>query len=156
MPTTFSPSRVAQYARLRVVQYGRLQVVQYARLHVAQYAPALDKSWARMIQQVYETGPLLCECGSKFEVILVIEARNKSDVAGKILACIKFVFEVLRLPERPPPAFSAPAARRSGRWLQLRCLLLLVSPEQSRSRKPLPDKPSSRHGSRLNSQNALF
>ena len=35
-----------------------------------------------------------------------IEARNQSDVAGKILACIKFVFEVLQLPVRPPPAFS--------------------------------------------------
>ena len=60
------------------------------------------KSWARLIQEVYETGPLLCECGSKFEVILVIEARNQSDVVGKILACIKFVFEVLAIPDRPP------------------------------------------------------
>ncbi len=59
-----------------------------------------------MIQQVHETDPLLSECDSKFEVILVIEACNQSDVAGKIRACIKFVFEVLQLPERPPPAFS--------------------------------------------------
>ena len=56
----------------------------------------------------YETDPLLCECGSKLEVRgdFVIEARNQSDVVGKILASIKFVFEVLQLPERPPPAFS--------------------------------------------------
>ena len=45
---------------------------------------------------------------SKLEVRsdFVIEARNQSDVVGKILASIMFVFEVLQLPERPPPAFS--------------------------------------------------
>ena len=67
---------------------------------------ARRKSWARMIQQVYETNPLLCECGSKFKVISVIEARHQSNVVGKILASIKFVFEVLQLSECPPPVIS--------------------------------------------------
>ena len=49
----------------------------------------------------------------------------------------------VRFRSSPAPRASAAcllarAGRRSGRWLQLRCLLLLVSPEQSRSRKPLP------------------
>ncbi len=49
----------------------------------------------------------------------------------------------VRFRSSPAPRTSAAcllarAGRRLGRWLQLRCLLLLVSPEQSRSRKPLP------------------
>ena len=64
---------------------------------------ARRKSWARLIQQVCEADPLLCECGSKFKVISVIEARTQSDVVGKILASITFVFEVLQLPAHPPP-----------------------------------------------------
>ncbi len=39
-------------------------------------------------------------------MILVIEARHQSNVVDKILASIKFVFEVLQLPERPPPVIS--------------------------------------------------
>ncbi len=57
------------------------------------------KTWARLLKQVYEVAPLLCECGSKFEVISVIEARHHSNVVGKIPASIKFVFEVLKLQE---------------------------------------------------------
>ena len=41
--------------------------------------------------------------GAKFKVISVIEARTQSDVVGKILASITFVFEVLQLPAHPPP-----------------------------------------------------
>lgn len=63
---------------------------------------ARRKSWARLIQQVHEAIPLLCECGSKLEVISVIEARTQSDVVGKIQASIKFVFEVFQLPAHPP------------------------------------------------------
>ena len=57
------------------------------------------KTWARLLKQVYEVAPLLCECGSKFEVISVIETRHHSNVVGKIPASIKFVFEVLKLQE---------------------------------------------------------
>ena len=64
---------------------------------------ARRKSWARLIQQVCEADPLLCECGSKFKVISVIEARTRSDVVGKFLKHINFVFEVLQLPAHPPP-----------------------------------------------------
>ncbi len=42
---------------------------------------------------------LLCQCGSKFEVISIIEAPHLLYVAGKILASIKLVFEVLQLQE---------------------------------------------------------
>ena len=69
----------------------------------ADWIKARRKSWARLIQQVYEVDPLLCECGSKLEVISVIEARTQSDVVGKILKSIKFVFEVLQLPAHHPP-----------------------------------------------------
>lgn len=73
------------------------------------WVKARRKSWARLVQQVYESDPLLCECGGTMKVISVIEARSQPDVVGKILASVKFVFDVLRLPERSPPA---PAADR--------------------------------------------
>ena len=47
--------------------------------------------------------PLSCECGSKFKVSSIIEARNQSEVVGKILTSSKFGFEVLQLPAHPPP-----------------------------------------------------
>ena len=61
------------------------------------------KAWARLLQQVYEAEPLLCNCGSKFEVISVIEARTQSDVVARILKHIEYHFEVLQLPARAPP-----------------------------------------------------
>ena len=64
---------------------------------------ARRKAWARLIQQVCEADPLLCDCGSKFEVISVIEARMQSDVVARILKHIKYHFEVLQLPARAPP-----------------------------------------------------
>ena len=36
-------------------------------------------------------------------MIDIIEARTQSDVVGKILKHIKFAFEALPLPARPPP-----------------------------------------------------
>lgn len=64
---------------------------------------ARRKSWARLVQRVFEVDPLLCKCGSRFEIISIIEARAQPDVVGKILACTEFVFEVPWLPARPPP-----------------------------------------------------
>lgn len=54
----------------------------------------------------------------------VIEARTQSDVVGKILKHIHFVFEALPLPARPPPP--SRAGRSSGRWLPTRRQLLLI------------------------------
>lgn len=62
------------------------------------------KSWARMIKRVWETDPLLCECGGQFKVIAVIEARSQPAVLGKILSHLHYMFEVLPLTPRPPPA----------------------------------------------------
>lgn len=50
--------------------------------------------------------PLLCECGASLKLIDVLEARTQSDVVGKILTHIKFAFEALSLPVRPPPPSS--------------------------------------------------
>ena len=61
------------------------------------------RSWARLLQMVYECDPLLCECGGKLKIISVIETRNQSDVVGKILKHIKYQFEVLAIPGRAPP-----------------------------------------------------
>ncbi|MBI2838309.1 MAG: hypothetical protein HYX75_08350 [Acidobacteria bacterium] len=36
-------------------------------------------------------------------MIDIIEARSQPDVVGKILASIKFVSEVLKVPAHPPP-----------------------------------------------------
>lgn len=61
---------------------------------------------ASLIRQVCEGNPLHGPCGSKFEVISVIEAEARSDVVRKIMTSIKFVCEVLNLPKRPSPPFS--------------------------------------------------
>ncbi len=71
-----------------------------------EWIKARKKTWSHLIQQVYDATPLLSDCGGMMKIISVIEARHQSNVVGKILASIKFVFEVLQLPERPPPAFS--------------------------------------------------
>ena len=61
---------------------------------------ASRRSWARLIQLVFELDPLLCECDVTLKVISVIETRHQSDVAGKILKHIKYQFEVLVIPSR--------------------------------------------------------
>jgi len=48
---------------------------------------ASRRSWARLIQKVYEVDPLICpKCGSKMKIIAVV--TDPSEV-NKILECLK-------------------------------------------------------------------
>ena len=80
-----------------------------------------------MIPQVYEVYPLLCESGSKFEVILVIDARHQ-----------------VRLRCTQAPRTSAAShfpGTGWGRLRRLRRLLLLIRPEHARDGQPLSEIP---------------
>ena len=58
----------------------------------------LNKSWARLIQKIYEVDPLLCpRCGDKMRIIAFIEDYK---VVKKILDYLS-IYESQR--ERPPP-----------------------------------------------------
>jgi len=48
---------------------------------------ASRRSWARLIQRVYEVDPLIClKCGSEMKIIAVITDPSEVD---KILECLK-------------------------------------------------------------------
>jgi hypothetical protein len=60
------------------------------------------KSWAALIQLVYESDPLLCpKCGTQMKIVSVI---RDGTVIDKILAHLQYKFEPLPLAAaRPPP-----------------------------------------------------
>jgi len=56
------------------------------------------RSWARLIQKVYQVDPLVCpDCGGRLEIVAFIDA---SQTIRKILEHL----ELWALPARPPPA----------------------------------------------------
>jgi Transposase zinc-binding domain/Putative transposase len=59
------------------------------------------KSWAALIQLVYESDPLLCpRCRRQMQIVSFI---RHGKVIDKILAHIGWKFDLLPLPSRPPP-----------------------------------------------------
>ncbi|MBI2839333.1 MAG: transposase [Acidobacteria bacterium] len=61
------------------------------------------RSWAALVQLVYEVNPLLCRCGGTMRMMAIISASEQPEVVDRILKCVGYRFEVLELPARPPP-----------------------------------------------------
>ncbi|MBI2838729.1 MAG: hypothetical protein HYX75_10460 [Acidobacteria bacterium] len=96
---------------------------------------ARRRSWARVIQRLWETNPLLCEkCGGQMKIIAFIDAKDQAQVVAAILDHIKWRFEVLSLPARPPPLpLSEEPGRRRLRILPLPYLINLAAPRRADS-----------------------
>ncbi|MBI2840675.1 MAG: hypothetical protein HYX75_20350 [Acidobacteria bacterium] len=73
-------------------------------ISTSDWRDARRRSWARIIQRVWETTPLLCgKCGGQMKIIACIDAKDQAQVVAAILDHRRWRFAVLPLPARPPP-----------------------------------------------------
>jgi hypothetical protein len=69
--------------------------------HDSEWLKSRRKSWAALIQLIYESDPLLCpRCRRQMQIVSFI---RDGKVIDRILAHIGYKFDVLPLPSRPPP-----------------------------------------------------